>query len=264
MKNVKTSIMISLSLLTVIPACVKNSASTGYSTGTNGSSLSLSKTIVERGEPLLVSTSKPDVNAVIRWKVYPTNNTVILPTDNQAAIFINQPGSHQVTANYYLPSDTTIAYDSSSSNITVIDSTYTPPPIGSDFDTASLAGDQLTLIPTSSMDSGLVILVRTSRLYNCYPYLTAYGGMQGAGISSLGFDFRSAEVVEGKGDCAGIKNPAYAYMPLNTLASGVYTITADFNQVNYQGSLTVTDTDYTFTWNYSSGIIISPLHIKRN
>jgi len=264
MKNVKTSIMISLSLLTVIPACVKNSASTGYSTGTNGSSISLSKTVVERGEPLLVSTTKPDVNAIIRWKVYPANNSVILPKDNQAAIFINNPGSHQVTANYYLPSDTTIAYDSSNSTITVVDTIYTPPPVGSDYDTASLAGDQITLFPTSSLDSGLVILANTARLYNCYPYLTAYGWTQGGVTSTLNFDFRSAEVVEGKGDCSGIKNTAYAYMPLNTLASGIYTITANFNQVNYQGSLTVTDTDYTFTWNYSSGIIISPLHIKRN
>ena len=264
MKKVKTSIVIGLCLLSVIPACVKNSASTGYTGSTNSSKLVLSKSVVERGEPLLASTTKPDANAIIRWSVYPENKTVILPTNNQAAIFINNPGSHQVKANYYLPSDTTIAYDSSNSTITVIDSTYTPPPIGSDFDTASLAGDQLTLIPTSSMDSGLVILVKTNRLYNCYPYLTAYGGMRGSGISSLGFDFSSAEVVEGKGDCAGIKNPAYAYMPLNELATGIYTINAYLNDTSYQGSLTVTDTDYTFTWNYSSGIIISPLHVKRN
>ncbi|HEY4967213.1 MAG TPA: hypothetical protein VII28_12480, partial [Puia sp.] len=69
---------------------------------------------------------------------------------------------------------------------------------------------------------------------------------------------------EGKGDCGGEKDQAYAYMPINTLAAGVYKVTANLNQVNYQGSLTVTDTDYTFSWNYTSGIIISPLHIKKN
>jgi hypothetical protein len=80
----------------------------------------------------------------------------------------------------------------------------------------------------------------------------------------LNFDFGSAEIVEGKTDCGGKKDQAYAYMPINTLANGIYTIAANLNQVNYQGSLKVTDTYYTFTWNYTTGIIISPLQIKRN
>lgn len=262
MKNV--NLMIGFFLIAAVPACVKNNGSTAYTGGSNNSTLSLSKSVIEKGEPLLASTTKTDVNAIIRWKVYPAGNTVILPSDNQAAIFITRPGSHQVTATYYQPSDTTTAYDSSSSTITVIDSTYIPPPVGSGLDTASLAGDHITLFPTSSLDSGLVILANTAKLYNCYPYLTAYGWTQGGGNSPLNFDFNSAEVVEGKGECGGIKNTAYAYMPLNTLAAGVYTITANLNQVNYTGSLTVTDTDYTFTWNYTTGIIISPKYIKKN
>src|SRR5664279_3590235 len=264
MKNVNLSFIMCFFLLAATPSCVKNTSSTQHVGSTNGSVLTFSKSIVKKGEPLLVSTTKTDMNSIIRWKIYPAISTVILPNDSKAAIFITNAGPHQVTANYYMPSDTTIAYDSSSSTVVVDDSTYTPPPVGSDFDTASIAGDQITLIPTSSLDSGLVILANTTRLYNCYPYLTAYGWTQGSITSSLNFDFRSAEVVEGKGDCGGEKDQAYAYMPINTLAAGVYTVTANLNQVNYQGSLTVTDTDYTFSWSYTSGIIISPLHIKKN
>ncbi len=244
-------------------ACVKNSSATNYSGSKNNSTLTLSKSLVEKGEPLLASTTKSDLNAIIRWQVHPANNTVVLPSDAKAAIFIANAGNYQVTANYYSPSDTTIAYDSSNSTITVNDSSYIPPPVAAGYDTASLAGDQITLIPASSLDSGLVIIAKTANLYHCYPYLTAYGWTQGGVNSSLDLDFRSAEVVEGKVECAGIKNPAFAFMPTNISANGVYTITAIFNGISYQGSVTVTDTQYSFTWNYSSGIIISPLLINR-
>jgi hypothetical protein len=264
MKHVQAAGITCLSLIVMATACVKNTSGTGYTGRKTSSTMVLSKLTIKKGEPLLVSTDKPDLNSIIKWKIYPAINTVILPNDNQAAIFITHAGPHQVTANYYLPSDTTIAYDSSNSTIIVNDSTYTPPPPGDGLDTASIAGDQITLIPTSSLDSGLVILANTTRLYNCYPYLTAYGWTQGGIVSSLDFDFGSVEVVEGKRDCGGRKDQAFAYMPINELAAGVYTVTANLNQVSYQGSLTVTDTDYTFTWNYTSGIIISPLKIKKN
>src|SRR5664279_1045928 len=180
MKNVKTTCIICLIFFAAVPACVKNSSSTRYSGSKTNSGVTLSKTTVKKGEPLLASTDKPDANTIVRWKIYPSTNTVILPSDNQAAIFVTNPGLHQVTASYYSLSDSTIAYDSSNSTITVIDSPYTPPPVGDGYDTASIAGDQITLIPTASLDSGLVILANTTRLYNCFPYLTAYGWTQGS------------------------------------------------------------------------------------
>jgi hypothetical protein len=244
-------------------SCVKSTGTTNYTGNQDNSKLTLSKTVVEKGEPLLASTTNSNANAIIRWQVHPAGNTVILPSGDKAAIFITNAGSYQVTANYYSPSDTTIAYDSSNSSITVNDSVYTPPPVSLGYDTASLAGDQITLIPTASLDSGLVILAKTANLYKCYPYLTAYGWSQAGVNSSLDFDFRSAEVVEGNTDCAGMKNAAFAYMPTNISVNGVYTVTATFNGVSYQGSLTVTDAYYTFTWNYTSGIIISPLQIPK-
>src|SRR5258706_11238534 len=140
MKNVKWSIIVCSFLFATAPACVKNTSSTQTVDGTNGSALTLSKDLVKKGEPLLASAVKPEVIAVVRWTIYPATNTVILPSDNKAAIFMTNPGQHQVTANYYSPSDTTIAYDSSVSTITVIDSTYTPAPVADGYDTASIAG----------------------------------------------------------------------------------------------------------------------------
>jgi hypothetical protein len=219
--------------------------------------------VLEKGEPLLASTTGSGANAIIRWQVHPAVNTAILPSGDKAAIFITNAGNYQVTANYYSPSDTTVAYDSSSSPITVNDSLYSPPPVSLGYDTASLSGDQITLVPTSSLDSGLVLLAKTTNLYKCYPYLTAYGWTWGGTSSTLNFDFRGAEVVEGSTNCGGMKNTAFAFMPTTISANGVYTVTATFNGVDYQGSLTVTDASYTFTWNYTSGIIISPLQIPK-
>ena len=244
-------------------SCVKSTGTTNYTGSQDKSTLTLSKTVVEKGEPLLASTTSSNANAIVRWQIYPAVNTAILPSGDKAAIFITNAGNYQITANYYSPSDTTVAYDSSSSPITVNDSLYTPPPVSLGYDTASLAGDQITLIPTSSLDSGLVVIAKTSNQYKCYPYLTAYGWTQGGTNSSLDFDFRSAEVVEGNTNCGGIQNAAFAFMPTNISTNGIYTVTATFNGVSYQGSLTVSDAYYTFTWNYSSGIIISPLQIPK-
>jgi|SRR5450631_999914 len=166
MKNVIVPGIICLTLIVIVQACVKNTSGTGYTGSKTNSTMVLSKSVIKKGEPLLVSSTKADMNSIIKWKIYPANNTVILPADNQAAIFLTNAGPHQVTANYYMPSDTTIAYNSSNSTLIVNDSTYTPPPVGANYDTASIAGDQITLIPTSSLDSGLVILANTTRLYN--------------------------------------------------------------------------------------------------
>jgi hypothetical protein len=224
--------------------------------------LTLSKTSVKRGEQLLVSTNSPDTYSKIKWSVSPSGSSNILSANNQAAAIFIFAGTYHITASYFSSSDTSVAYDSSSLPVLVTDSFYTPTSDGTNVDTASLAGDQIILSPVKASDSVFVMLVQTANLYNCTPYLTAYGA-GGAFSSSLLFDFRSVEVVEGKGECNGAKNPAIAYIFFSPAANGTYQFSAEFNQQTYQGTLTVTDTDYTFTWNYTSGIIISPLQIKK-
>jgi hypothetical protein len=241
-------------------ACKKNDNS-NHSTGGN-SILTLSKATVKRGEQLLASTNLTDANSKIKWTVFPSGSSNVSSANKEAAAIFAFAGTYRITASYYSPSDTSVAYDSSSSPVTVNDSFYTPTSNGMNVDTASLAGDQIILTPVKASDSIFVMLAQTNNLYNCTPYLTAYGA-GGDFSSSLLFDFKSAEVVEGTGACNGAKNPAIAYIFFNPAANGIYNFSAFFNQVTYQGTLTVTDTDYTFTWNYSSGIIISPLQIKK-
>ena len=263
MKNWNRAYCIFLFILMGIAACVKNKGSIEYNRSTNV--LTISKPIIKKGEPLFVSTKAADSNSLIRWAIKPSDGALIVPDGNQATIYIILPGIYLITAKYYPLSDTTKAYDSSNSSIIVNDSIYTAQAVGSNFDTVALAGDQLTLIPISASDASFVLLVKTARLYNCSPYITAYGGGP-ITSTSIDFDFKSAEVVEGNGNCAGGKIPAIAFITLtpNPFSPGMFSVAADFDQVHYDGSLTATDSNYTFTWNYTSGIIISPLQIKKH
>jgi hypothetical protein len=69
------------------------------------------------------------------------------------------------------------------------------------------------------------------------------------------------------GNCNGARNPAASYLFLNDalrdFADGEYPLSVTLNSTIYQGSLTITHDSFNFTWNYHSGVIISPLQIPR-
>jgi hypothetical protein len=251
MIQVKKASLGGLLFFLAFSSCMKNSNHSG-----NGAQLNLSSTSLRRGEPLLISTDLSDNSTIIRWTVHPSNGTTIMPAKNHAVALFGFSGKYGITASYYAASDTTKAYDSSAAQIVVNDSIYTSPS-PDNLDSVSLAGDEITLVPVSATDSGLVIMAKTKRLYNCAAYLTAYSWTPyGPGVD---IDFNGAEVVEGKGDCQGAQNPAISYLLFGAFSPGNYNINAHLNGVDYQGTLTVTNTSYQFNWNYSSGVIISPV-----
>ena len=261
MKHSEKIRFIYLSFFIVITACVKNSGSIQY-TGTNSNTdLTLSKSNLKRGEQLIASTNQSNPNAIIKWTTYPSMNTVVLPANNQAAAIFALAGSYHITASYYNASDTSTAYDSSSAPITVNDSIIFTAPVPDGLDSVSLSGDQLVLSPVSASDSIFIMSVQTVNLYNCTPFLAAYSfdGLNGTSLLL----YSEGEVVEGSG-CNGAKNHAFSYLFYGPLNIGIYNISAVLNRITYQGTLTVTDTEYTFYWPYTSGITISPLQIKKH
>jgi hypothetical protein len=261
MKNFKKTNFIYLIFFIAIPACVKNSGSIQYTGTQNNSELTLSKSSLKRGEQLIASTNESNPNTIIKWTTYPSTSTVVLPANKQAAAMFALAGSYRITASYYNPSDTSAAYDSSSAPVTVIDSISSTAPVPDGLDSMSLSGDQLVLSPVSASDSVFIMSAQTFNLYNCTPYLTGYSFDGQNGHSLLLYS--EGEVVEGSG-CNGAKNHAFSYLFYSPLNNGTYDISAVLNHITYQGSLTVTDTDYTFVWNYTSGIVISPLHIQKH
>jgi hypothetical protein len=132
-------------------------------------------------------------------------------------------------------------------------------------DSVLLKGDELVFTPVYSTDSGFKIILKGTRLYNCYPFLAAYEAGAGApGITAINMNFNGAIVVESTGGCQGVQNPVVLNIPIDPIGIGVHTIAVNYNDTKYEGSVNVTDSNFTFTWTYGSGIVISPLQIKKN
>jgi hypothetical protein len=146
----------------------------------------------------------------------------------------------------------------------VNDSTYTPVQPGN-MDTTSMAGVQVTLTPALDSNSRLMLLVQSTSVYDCFPTFIWSDTAGQSGSIGIGL----LEIISGSlyGNCNGAKNPAASYLfPGDNLSGplpdGVYPISVSFNNTTYRGSYTVTGKVYTFNWNYTSGVTISPTQVS--
>lgn len=220
--------------------------------------LSLSKTSIMRGEPLQANASTLTNTSFIKWTVTPAQGNLVSAAKNNSTILFSTSGSYKVTASYYADSGSA-PIDSVSSPIVVVDSVYVPP-VDTESDTLSLAGDQLILTPQALYDSGFVFEVRTLNTYNCIPYFIGYyNGFDGHTIAA-GFDYVSNHI---NNDCGGAMNHAGVYLFYGLVADGDYVIDIEFNHTHYQGSVHINGPTYTFTWPYTSGVTMSPLQIQK-
>ncbi|HLX92284.1 MAG TPA: hypothetical protein VKR32_11400 [Puia sp.] len=258
--------LILLVILYALQACVKNSTGT-KSKGSGNSIVTLSKSTIERGEQVTASTNES--NAIVKWKTNPSSAVILYSTNQNASATFALAGSYTITASYFSAADTLTAYDSASSPVTVTDSIYQPGGV-TDGDSLYVSGD-LVISPLAASDTSIIFSVTTKNLYYCTSYLTAYGGLSTSN-APIQFLFNWAEVVDTVHNCNGVQNPASAILffgpqqfgaNLSTIPNGQYVVYGTVNQQTYQGSMSITDQYLTFTWNYTSGIIISPLQIKK-
>jgi hypothetical protein len=249
-------------LFGIMLSCVKNTATIEYiASNPNRNLVSLKP--MKKGEPFVILPVLPDSNATVRWTIRPSDSTQLSINGNQVTISISLAGSYVITANFYAPSNSVSPYDSSTYTIIVSDSVYTPQ-VRSDYDTVLLDGRAITLVPVSTSGT-LEFIAQTAIKYNCTSYILAIGFFQGTNIpqTTIVFYFDSARIAISNADCGGIKNPATINVALDSLANGFHPIYVELNRILYQGSVDVTDSNYAFTWPYSSGVIISPLQIKK-
>jgi hypothetical protein len=245
----------------VLLACTKNVHHDG--TGTSSTSLSLSGSSVKRGEPL-VATAPAGISSAIKWSVSPSSLAHVTTGSGQAMFLFAGSGTYHVTASY--PSADGKSTDSATSPITVSEETYTGPTNYGD--TVDLAGDQVSLTPISDPTHGLVLLAQSTKKYNCLPTFIGWS-LAGPDLST-GISLKFWKVAEGdiygKGDCNGGTNQAASYLFFaqpQPFANGAYPFSVTLNNVTYQGTLTVTDQSFAFSWSYDSGVTISPKQISR-
>jgi hypothetical protein len=270
MSNQKTIIMkiiikafFSFCLLAAfVVACKKDNSA---STTTNKSTLTLSKSSVKMGEPLVVATNETGSNLFTKWSVTPAVNTWISSSNNKTVILFSSPGAYIVTASYFTDSVSPIPYDSSSSPVTVTDSVYNDSVVSCNLLTQVPInnGDQITLTPISYSDTGLVLLAHTQQTYGTYYPSLGNVQLTDSADGVYVFGFGTVTQYPCSNSSTNGPTPATGILSFAGLSNGTHNITIALNSVTYQGTLLVTDTDCTFTWNYSSGIIISPLQIQK-
>jgi hypothetical protein len=233
--------------------------------GTTKSTLTLSSQTVKLGQPLIVTTSATGSNLFTKWSVNPPANTSITTTGNQSVILFSKAGGYTITASYFTDSTAPVPYDSSSSQVTVTDSIYNDSTIIARCNTVLQvpfnSGDLITLTPVSYSDSGMVtFLVHTQNTYGNNSPSLGFMSVNNTG-NTFSFDFPG--INEFPCDPAtAAPTPATGSMVFSGLGMGTYSISLTLNGSSYQGSIVASASSCTITWNYTSGIIISPLEIQ--
>jgi hypothetical protein len=260
MKNSTSAYFLLFMSFSFMAACNKNSASTGG--GTN-SGLTLSKTTVKIGEPLIATTKSS--SSAVTWST-PSNGQVWPSANTDSATFLfTHAGSYQITA--YIPNSNTgmgpITEDSSSSTVVVTDSVYGDTS-GVHCDVVLVKNlstdDQINLTPLSCSDTALAFLAHTQDLYTGSPILDC-GGTIPMSNNIFECDFNSAFDFA----CIGSATPAPAsgVVFFTKLTNGTHDLVFKLNGTTYQGSINATNTNCSITWNYTSGVTISPLTIQK-
>jgi hypothetical protein len=259
MKNLIT-VLIVIMCISVL-SCNKNSAKGPASTGSTTAVLSLSQSQVSKGEPLIASLPTGITATAVKWWVNTNTPTHITPSNGQALILFSSNGVYRVTA-AYSTADSSYS-DTATASVAVNDSTYSPPP-PANTDTSSLSGDLITLTPSFDSLGNLIFTAQTANSYGCEPYLVSliYGSPAPGGPIKINF----YEVIsDNTGNCNGIANPATAFEFTTTAnwSNGAYPLSVNMGTNSYTGSLTIAGGSYSFTWNYSSGVVISPLQVNK-
>lgn len=266
MKNIISALGLAFLIIVFSVSCKKNNNGGGSSTKPV---LTLSSSSVKRNQPLVASTNVISSNLVVRWSVNAAaNNSWISPSGNKSIILFSNSGSYTVTASYFADSAATTPYDSSTSPVTVTDSIYndssgTWANCNSYAHVPTASSDQIFLTPVSYSDTGLVFVAHTQQTYGDQYPLLDYGPIPDT-ISASGYGFVFGTVTESPCNIAtGTPTPATAILSISSLMQGANDFTIFFNGAVYEGTITVTNTQISFSWHYTSGIIISPMTIMK-
>lgn len=263
MKNFKLASYFFIIAAFLFSSCTKNSSSSG---GGANKGLTLSKSTVKIGEPLIATTNGTTVTSGITWSA-PSNGEVWPAAHTDSATFIfTHSGTYQISA--FIPNNPTtmggaLTGDSSIATVIVTDSVYgDTSTVHCDAITVKTLStdDQISLTPISFSDTGLIFIAHTQDLYAYNPMLDC-GGNKPPSNGTFECDFNSTFEYA----CYGspTPTPATGIISFTSVSKGTYNLVFKLNGTTYQGSVTVTDTNCTITWTYSSGVTISPLTIQK-
>lgn len=235
---------------------------------------------IKKGEPVSFSVQNTSGLAA-KWSVSPSANVTLTSDGDKATLYFRKSGSYSVMAAMGstvqrimvsvtdssfcdslrrdsicgfptdtipgIPKDTTRP-DTTCKNCGPHDSTFT------------LVNDHINLsvikIDTGNV-SGLAIKATTQNVYPCSfnTLITGFSSSNG----SYYFEFSGVNV---PGGCTNGPVQATTTRVLYPITEGTHTFKVNVSGVTYVGSFTKTGTQYSFTWNDTSKVTISPLIIN--
>ena len=246
-------------LLFMFNACTKVA-------GVNGIQLVAGSANIKTGQLDSLELTGTATTDSVKWAVSPTGFNGMYYKGNHAVVNFNKAGTYTVTAtlNNATPYSTTINVTQTTAtpaDTTTTTATHVP-----------LTGDQITLTAhysksTLSDSAYVYFTAQTTNFYYCLNTYLTYN----TAINSSGFTLNIVDAVKpATAACqVGSKRLTTGNIPFrqslvnNLLPTGTFPLTVTLNGTTYTGSVIVTTTDINFSWAYSAGVTITPLHITR-
>jgi len=258
-----TYIVIFFALLFALGACKKGTITAVHLEATHA--------IIKIGQTDTLELVGASATDSVSWTVTPSGFNWIVSSHNHAIVNFNKAGNYTITTVV-----NTAAYTYMSTYlITVTNEVYnpTPPPVGGQASHISLAGDQITLLAhynkSTKSDSAYVYFnAQTANNYTCgNSYLNYTHSLDASNHFSINFiDMYQPAPKDCTTGGTTITSPVIPFVQSvqNTyLANGTFPLTVSLNGVTYTGSVSITATDVTFNWPYTSGVTITPQHFNR-
>jgi hypothetical protein len=252
MKNLIYGIAALVLVFFAISACNKYGNLPG---GTGKLVASSYKVDINQPDSLLLSGAK--TTDTVHWSVSPAGFDSIITKNNVAEIFFKKAGVYKVLA-----IDPPLS--PASVSITVLDSVYRPV---TTYSYLPLTGDQITLVPhfynnPTADSSYLSFVAQTKKSYCGISKLVVADSLinNKYGVNFL-YVSQPSPCVIGQSPIAAVINFTQN-LPVS-LPNGTFPLSVTLNNTTYTGSIVVTSSNITFNWNYTSGVIISPMQISR-
>jgi len=213
------------------------------------------KVDVNQPDSLLLSGGK--TTDTVHWSVTPAGFDSIITKNNVAEVFFKKAGVYKVQA-----IDPPLA--PANVSITVLDSIYYPVIT---YNYPQLTGDQITLVPHyyNNPTADSVYLSFVAQTKNSYCGTSQLLLTDSLMNNNYGIHFlyvkQPSPCVIGQSPIAAVIN--FTQNLPASLPNGTFPLSVTLNNTTYTGSIVVTSSTITFNWNYTSGVLISPMQISR-
>jgi hypothetical protein len=205
------------------------------------------------GQPVTFKLSSVSAATTVNWTVTP-NKATISASGNTASISFQTSGSYVVNG--------TSGTASASSTVKVDTVNYLP--VNGTSTVPFSTGEQLKITvkrnDSSATASGLTFTMQTAGSYSCQNSMLSFTSINGNGTATYAINVAGISVPL-VGCTAGSSKASGSASTKVPLPTGTTTLTIVFNGTTYTGSIVKTGNSYSITWNYTSGVTISPVSL---